>query len=152
MSNVQADELRRSLIPAVEAAGLLLEDVTTAQAGRRTVVRVTVDLPDGPGGVTSDQLADATRAVSEALDRIDPVQGTYTLEVSTPGIERPLTEARHFRRAVGRLVEFETAEGTRSLRLTGVEGEELHFGETQVALPDVVRARMIVDFGAAKKE
>jgi ribosome maturation factor RimP len=104
---------------AVEAAlaagsGLLLEDVTITPAGRRRVVRVTVDrlVPDDTDDVTTtvepltlDEVADATRLVSDALDESDVLgEQPYTLEVTTPGVGHPLTQPRHFRRNVGRLV------------------------------------------------
>lgn len=104
-------ELRAAIEPIVGASGLFLEDVTVASAGRRTVVRVVVDLPDGPGGVGSDQLANVSREVSRMLDDADLVAGAYTLEVTTPGTDRPLTEPRHFSRAVGRLLAVRTTEG-----------------------------------------
>lgn len=141
------EQIRDSLATAAESAGLLLEDVSTSQAGRRTVVRVTVDLPDGPGGVSSDQLADVTRAVSDALDTLDPFTGTYTLEVSTPGIDRPLTVPRHFRRAVGRKVELTTSEGTRTGRVTAADETTVTLDDVEVALDDISAARMVVDFG-----
>ncbi len=152
MSRVPIERLRETVAAAVESVGLLLEDVTTTQAGRRSVVRVVVDLPDGPGGVTSDQLGDATRAVSDALDSDDPIPGTYTLEVTTPGIDRPLTEPRHFRRATGRLVRIETADGAREGRVTEATQDAVVLGEETVAYRDITRANMIVDFGRAEKE
>ncbi|MFC7405283.1 ribosome maturation factor RimP [Georgenia alba] len=105
------DRLRGAVGPVVDAAGLLLEDVTVAAAGRRKVVRAVVDLPDGPGGVDSDRLAEVSRDISRVLDDVDLVEGAYTLEVSTPGADRPLSEPRHFRRAVGRLLRLRTTDG-----------------------------------------
>ncbi|GAA4423491.1 ribosome maturation factor RimP [Georgenia halophila] len=105
------DRLRGAVGPVVDAAGLLLEDVTVAAAGHRKTVRVVVDLPDGPGGVESDRLADVSRAISAVLDDADLIEGAHTLEVSTPGADRPLREPRHFRRAVGRKLRVSTAEG-----------------------------------------
>ena len=105
------DRLRAALEPVVAAAGLFLEDATVAAAGRRKVVRVVVDLPDGPGGVDSDRLSDVSREISRVLDDVDLLDGAYTLEVSTPGTDRPLTQPRHFRRAVGRLVQVHTGNG-----------------------------------------
>lgn len=116
--------LHALLEPVVRDAGLFLEDVAVTGSARRQVVRVTVDLADGPGGVSSDVLADASRDVSTALDGVDNLLAdAYLLEVSTPGIDRPLTQARHFRRAEGRLVTLHTADGEVTARVTGVEGE-----------------------------
>lgn len=119
-----AAEVRTVLAPVVDSAGLYLEDVT-ASAGRSTVVRVVVDLPDGPGGVGSDALTEASRAISAALDEADVVPGAYTLEVSTPGVTRPLTTERHYRRAVGHLLKLTTADGPMQARLTAVDGQQL---------------------------
>ncbi len=105
------DRLRSAVEPVVGAAGLFLEDATVAAAGRRKVVRVVVDLPDGPGGVDSDRLSDVSREISKVLDDADLLEGAYTLEVSTPGTDRPLTEPRHYRRALGRLVAVRTVAG-----------------------------------------
>jgi len=74
-------------------------------AGRRSLIRVTVD---GDDGIDLDGIATVSRAVSEALDAAEPsgaaFSGPYVLEVSSPGVDRPLTEPRHWRRGVGRLV------------------------------------------------
>jgi ribosome maturation factor RimP len=102
MATVSRDRVRAALAPVVEAAGFDLEDVTVTAAGRRSVVRVVVDRD---AGVDLDAVADVSRVVSEALDTDDSVgDAPYTLEVSSPGIDRPLTEPRHWRRATGRLV------------------------------------------------
>ncbi|MQA01407.1 MAG: ribosome maturation factor RimP [Streptosporangiales bacterium] len=99
-------ELRDRLVavigPAVGDDGLELETVTVQPVGRRRVVRVVVDRD---GGVTSDELAEASQRVSRALDEADTMgAGAYTLELSTPGTDRPLSEPKHWRRARSRLV------------------------------------------------
>ena len=82
----RADALARSLtdllVPVVNDAGLHLEGVETTRAGKYSVVRVLVDLVDGPGDLDLDSLGPVTAAVSQALDEADPVKGQYTLEVS----------------------------------------------------------------------
>jgi ribosome maturation factor RimP len=98
--------------PVVITAGYDLEDISVARAGRRHVVRIIVD---GDGGINLDSVADVSRAVSVALDLAeetggDLVAGEYQLEVSSPGVDRPLTLPRHWRRNVGRLVKV-TAKG-----------------------------------------
>ena len=89
--------------PVVGSAGYDLEELVVTPAGRRSVVRVVVDRDEG---VTLDDIAEVSRAVSEVLDRNDEGMGRtpYVLEVSSPGVDRPLTEPRHWRRNTGRLV------------------------------------------------
>lgn len=88
--------------PAVEAAGYDLEDVEITAAGKRSVVRVIVD---SDSGVDLDAVADVSRAVGEALDAADAMgESPYVLEVTSPGVDRPLREPRHWRRNAGRLV------------------------------------------------
>ncbi|HEX6970390.1 MAG TPA: ribosome maturation factor RimP [Micromonosporaceae bacterium] len=98
--------LREVIAPVVAATGHDLEDVSVSRAGRRHIVRVIVD---AEGGVTLDAVADVSREVSAALDAAeatggDLIVGEYQLEVSSPGVDRPLTLPRHWRRNVGRLV------------------------------------------------
>jgi ribosome maturation factor RimP len=98
--------LRTVIEPVVVAAGYDLEDVSVGRAGRRHVVRVVVDSDQG---VSLDAIAEVSRAVSRALDEAeenagDLIVGEYQLEVSSPGVDRPLTLARHWRRNAGRLV------------------------------------------------
>ena len=89
--------------PVVSGAGYDLEELLVTPAGRRSVVRVVVDRDHG---VTLDDIAEVSRVVSEVLDRNDDGMGRtpYVLEVTSPGVDRPLTEERHWRRNVGRLV------------------------------------------------
>lgn len=96
------DAVDELLGPVVSAVGLELEAVDLRSVGRRLVVRVLVD---SDHGVTLDEVATASQAVSEALDGATVLgDEPYTLEVSSPGVDRPLTDPRHWRRNVGRLV------------------------------------------------
>lgn len=106
-----ADELRARLTPLVERAGYDLEDVAVTPAGKRRLVRLSVDKD---GGVTLDECAEVSRDVSTALDSFDDLLGSqaYTLEVSSPGVSRPLTLPRHWRRNVGRLVRVTRTDGS----------------------------------------
>lgn len=89
--------------------GLDLEAVDLSVAGRRRVLRVAIDKD---GGVTMDDIADATREVSRVLDDTDLMgEHSYTLEVSSPGVDRPLTLPRHWRRNAGRLVKVSFRDG-----------------------------------------
>ena len=112
--------------PVVGAAGYDLEDLVVTPAGRRSVVRVVVDRDEG---VTLDDIAEVSRAVSDVLDRKDDGMGRapYVLEVTSPGVDRPLTEPRHWRRNSGRLVTVAVgpAGSTETItgRITAVEGD-----------------------------
>jgi ribosome maturation factor RimP len=109
MAAVSRQRVREVVEPAVTAAGYDLEDVTVTAAGRRSVVRVIVDRDDG---VDLDAVAEVARLVSDTLDADDPTgDAPYTLEVSSPGVDRPLTEPRHWRRASGRLVKAGVRDG-----------------------------------------
>jgi ribosome maturation factor RimP len=94
--------------PVVAAAGMDLESVRASVAGRRRLLRIIVD---SDAGVSLDDAALVSREISTALDASDVMGETaYTLEVSSPGVDRPLTEPRHWRRAAGRLVKVKVAE------------------------------------------
>jgi len=119
------ERLREVVGPVVIAAGYDLEDLTVSQAGRRHVVRVMVD---GDGGVSLDQIADVSRAVSAALDAAEEtggelIAGEYQLEVGSPGVDRPLTLPRHWRRNVGRLVSVRAGERHLTGRILAADDE-----------------------------
>jgi ribosome maturation factor RimP len=97
-----ADRLTQLLEPVVHALDLDLESLRVSAAGRRRLLRVVVD---ADGGVSLDTMALASRELSARLDgAVEMGEQPYTLEVSSPGVDRPLTEPRHWRRAIGRLV------------------------------------------------
>jgi ribosome maturation factor RimP len=103
--------------PVVQGAGYDLEDLVVTPAGRRSVVRVVVDRDQG---VTLDDIADVSRAVSEVLDANDDGMGRpYVLEVTSPGVDRPLTEPRHWRRNLGRLVSVHAGPAGAADEITG---------------------------------
>ena len=109
-----AEGVRAVLEPVVGALGLALEDVVVSPAGSRRLLRVVLDVADGTGSLSLDAVAEASHAISAALDADDDVMDgrAYVLEVTSPGVDRPLTEPRHFRRNVGRLVQLTLADGT----------------------------------------
>jgi ribosome maturation factor RimP len=107
------------ITPVVDQRGYDLEELVVTPAGRRSVVRVVVDRDQG---VTLDDIAEVSRAVSEVLDANDDGMGRpYVLEVTSPGVDRPLTEHRHWRRNVGRLVTVAVAGDEVTGRVTGVD-------------------------------
>ncbi len=134
-----ADAVTSLLDPVVAAAGLVLEGVTITPAGKRRVVRVVVDLPeDRTGSLDLDAVAEVSRSVSDALDGSDVLGGSpYVLEVGTPGVDRPLTERRHWSRARGRLVTVavEGAEVTGRVREVDDDGVLLEVDDAPHRLP-----------------
>ena len=100
-----ADRVRDLIVPLVEAADLEVYDLDL-NAG---VLQVLVDRE---GGADIDAIARLARSISHALDEHDPIEGHYTLEVSTPGLERPLRTPDHFARAAGTTVKVKTKPGT----------------------------------------
>jgi len=144
--------------PVAASAGLDLEGVEVVPAGRRRVLRVTVDRD---GGIDLDGVADTSRAFAAALDA-DDVMGAapYVLEVSSPGVDRPLTEPRHWRRAEGRLVRgrvrrrdaVEGEPGTREVRgrIVAADDEAVTInttaGEERIPYPELIRGHIEVEF------
>jgi ribosome maturation factor RimP len=115
------DQIRPAVEGPLASLGLLVEDVAVTPAGKRRLVRIWIDRvldpADGPTTTPTeplslDEVADATRAVGEALDETDAMgEQPYTLEVTSPGVDRPLTQPRHYRRNVTRLVTLTPVEG-----------------------------------------
>jgi ribosome maturation factor RimP len=104
-----SQELLEMLRPTLAGSGLDLEDVEVSAVGRRRLVRVLVDKD---GGVTLDEVADATGLVGRVLDEHDAFgDAPYTLEVTSPGVDRPLTLPRHWRRNTDRLVKISLRDG-----------------------------------------
>ena len=147
----------RALVEPI-VAGLDLELFDLEQAG--AVLRVTLDRP---GGVDVDDLTTVTRAVSRALDEHDPIAGHYTLEVSSPGLERQLRTPRHWQWALGRMVTIKTVpDFPGGRRFSGVVSSSDDTGVT-VALDepvgesitfdyvDIERARTVFVWAAAPK-
>lgn len=102
-ADLDGAKLRDQLEPVVAALGYDLEEVAAQRAGSRRLLRIVVD---ADGGITLDDIAEVSQAVSAALDESGAMGETpYDLEVTSPGVSRPLTQPRHWRRAVGRLVQ-----------------------------------------------
>jgi ribosome maturation factor RimP len=129
--------LRILVEPVVSAVGLDLEDLGVSRAGRRHVVRITVD---GEEGVGHDELTDVSHRLSVALDEAEAAGGdlpldSYTLEVTSPGVDRPLTQPRHWRRNVGRLVAVRAAQGSFTARVADVTADGVAFTDPGPAEP-----------------
>lgn len=159
------ESITQQAAEALSGSDVVLDGVEVHQAGRRRLVRIFLartldgltsdDTTSTVEPLTLDEVADATRAVSDALDASDVMgQAPYTLEVSSAGLDRPLTTRDQFRRNVGRLVKVTTTDGTTTTdRLTSVETD----GEvdlltlsgaphTPVPLAEVSKALVQVEF------
>lgn len=143
------DRLAEVLTEPLAATGLDVEGLDLTQAGKRRVLRVAVDKD---GGVTMDDIADATREVSRVLDGSDVMgERPYTLEVSSPGTDRPLRLPRHWRRNRGRLVKVALSDG-RALagRIADSDDTEARLDvegtEHVVPFSDVAKAKVQLEF------
>jgi ribosome maturation factor RimP len=115
--DAEADVLRALAAPLAAERGLDLVDVEIKGAGGRRLVRVIVDRK---GGVELADCSEVSKRLSEVLDSEDPIDGRYSLEVTSPGVDRPLTDAAAFDRVEGRLVEVQrTAADGRTSQVRG---------------------------------
>jgi len=151
------DRVAAIVAPLADERGLDLYDVEQHQASLRVLV-------NREGGVDIDTLAELSRAVSRALDEVDPVAGKYTLEVSSPGLERPLRRPDHFAGAVGEQITVKTVPGTEGdRRVTGElvvadddgitirpEGDQDE-DERRLGYDQVLAARTLFDWGTTTK-
>ena len=141
-------QVRTAIEPVLGAAGIDLEDVAVTVAGRRSVLRVVVDAEDG---VSLDDVAEISRTLSDTLDASSLFPGAYVLEVSSPGVDRPLTQPRHWRRATGRLVEARLRNGTMTtgrVRTADTQQVVLTVDETERVLDydELASGRVQVEF------
>jgi ribosome maturation factor RimP len=161
MSTTQSERLRGLLEPLVAAKDLDLEEIEMSRAGRRGVLRVVVDSEEG---VELDVCAELSRTISEKLDESDVMgEGEYVLEVSSPGADRPLSEHRHYVRAIGRLAKLTLNEGDEliarilevddeglDLEVPGVKGRKPT--ARRVAFTEIARARVELEFNRKDKK
>ena len=141
--------LRALLEPAVESLGFELVDVERSGSGGHALLRLYID---SRGGVTVDDCAEVSHQVSAILDVEDPVPGQYTLEVSSPGLDRPLVKRRDFERFLGETIKVRMSkpiDGRRNFigQLTRMEGESviLESGADSFSLPldGIEKARLV---------
>ena len=150
-----ADRVQLLVTPLLEGAGLELYDLELNGG----VLRILVDREGGPD---IDAISQVARAISRTLDEHDPIDGHYTLEVSTPGLERPLRTATHFRRAIGSEVKVKThpqVEGDRRIEgtvtaadddtctITGVDGTQ-----RTLRYDEIERARTVFVWGPSDRK
>lgn len=153
--------------PVLHAMDIDLETVKISRAGRRRVLRVIID---ADGGVSLDDIAEVSREISARLDAKNAMgDAPYTLEVSSPGVDRPLTQPRHWRRAIGRLVVVPLTDdntdveqdspadpGTLTARVLDADQEsvtlEIDGSQRTVRYGDLGPGRVQVEFGRLSDE
>jgi ribosome maturation factor RimP len=146
------DRIESELRDSLASLGYDLEAVELSAAGKRSVLRIAVDKD---GGVTMDDVAAATRAISDILDA-STVMGerSYTLEVTSRGVDRPLTLPRHWRRNADRLVKATLVDGGEDAEVVGRIGASDDDGVTltvdgadrRVAYADIAKAKVQIEF------
>jgi ribosome maturation factor RimP len=149
------DRIEAELAGPLADLGLDVEAVELTPAGKRRVLRVAVDKD---GGVTLDEVAAATRAVSAVLDVSDALgEQPYTLEVTSRGVSRPLTLPRHWRRNRGRLVKVTLTDGEQVTGRIGVSTEsvvtlQVDREDRDIAYADVAKALVQIEFKRRTEE
>ena len=151
-TDTQLDAVRTAVEPAVHALGLALYDVELIGGGNARTLRVTIT---GDNGVDLEAITAVTQAVSPIVDATDVVNGSYLLEVSSPGVERTLRRPEHFAGAIGEQVsvKFHTTDGPRRVHgaLNAADAEHVVVDEdgTQHTIPtrDITQARTVFEWG-----
>lgn len=155
---MRTTEVVEVLTPVVAGRGLEIDRIEVLPAGRRSLLRIFLD-GDGPAGLgpSLDDIAEATLAISVVLDESSVTgNGPYTLEVSSRGVGRPLTEPKHFRRNTGRLIAITGADLELTGRITGVSetavtvevdgaGQDISFDRIDQAVVQIEMNRSIND-------
>ncbi|HET9052227.1 MAG TPA: ribosome maturation factor RimP [Candidatus Dormibacteraeota bacterium] len=133
--------IRELVRPSLEQSGVELFDVRFTGSGGQRILRLTIDKENG---VTLEDCERVSSAVAAVLDAYDPIEGAYSLEVSSPGAERPIRDTTDWRRNVGRLVNvrFATGEGDAAGE-TIVEGRLLAVGADDVEIEVRERRRVV---------
>jgi ribosome maturation factor RimP len=135
VSPAELAAVRAVIEAAATGAGYELEALTIKPVGRRHLVRVTID---GDGGLGLDVIAEVSRVISRALDDAEEggrqlIPGEYQLEVSSPGVDRPLSTAAHWRRNIGRTVKVKAGERTLTGRITAANDQAITLDVAGVA-------------------
>ena len=153
MAAPKPEALTEVIAPVVHTTGSDLEAIEIDRIGGQRVVRVIVDRD---GGVDMDAIAEISGAVSRALDEVDIVDDSYVLEVTSPGVDRPLTLPRHWARNIGRLVRVVDADGEWVGRIASCSDSTavITVGDLphEVTLAGVTRATIEIEFNRPKEE
>ena len=146
----KTEDISAAITPALEALGFYLEDVTITSAGRRSMLTVIVD---GDTHLSLDQVTSATKAIGEIVESIQSLGETpFTLEVTSPGLDRPLTKVRHWQKNINRLVKVVLQDGSEVKgRINEVNEASSVVGEIKVNFSEIKRATLEVEFKPVSK-
>jgi ribosome maturation factor RimP len=141
----QKESAISALRPIIESDGKFLEDITIVKAGKRLLVTVIIDSEQH---LSLDDVAHVTRIISETLETLPELgDSPFTLEVTTPGVDRPLTLPRHWRKNIGRLVRVTQNNGeTTSGRILEVDAESVTLDSGTLPLNSITRAVVEIEF------
>jgi ribosome maturation factor RimP len=149
-----ARRLAEALEPLLADREVDLEDVVVSRAGKRTLVRIVVDKD---GGIDLDGIASLNEAIGDAIEESSLLgDGSYLLEITSPGVDRPLTLPRHWKRNAGRLVKVTTADDTTTGRILDADDEAVVIavgdGTSRLTYDQVVRAVVQIEFNKKSTE
>jgi ribosome maturation factor RimP len=139
------EEISAAITPALSDLGFYLEDITITSAGRRSMLTVIVD---GDTHLSLDQVTVATKAISEIVENIQSLgQAPFTLEVTSPGLDRPLTKPRHWRKNIDRLVNIVLLDG-KEIKGRVKDATEISatIDEQVIKFSDIKRATLEIEF------
>ena len=139
------EDISAAITPALEALGFYLEDVTITSAGRRSMLTIIVD---GDTHLSLDQVTSATKAIGEIVESIQSLGETpFTLEVTSPGLDRPLTKVRHWQKNINRLVKVVLLDGSEIKgRIKDVNEISATVDEKNINYSDIKRATLEIEF------
>jgi ribosome maturation factor RimP len=144
------EDISAAITPALEALGFYLEDVTIISAGRRSMLTIIVD---GDTHLSLDQVTSATKAIGEIVESVQSLGETpFTLEVTSPGLDRPLTKVRHWQKNINRLVKVVLQDGSEIKgRIKDVNEVSARVDEKNINYSDVKRATLEIEFKPVTK-
>lgn len=139
------EEISAVITPALASIGFYLEDLTITSAGRRSIITVIID---GDSHLSLDQVTVATKTISELIENISNLgDSSFTLEVTSPGLDRPLTKPRHWQKNIDRLVKVIMLD-TKEIkgRIKSANNDSVLIDENNIFFVDMKRATLEVEF------
>ena len=139
------EEISAAITPALSDLGFYLEDITITSAGRRSMITVIVD---GDNHLSLEQVTVATKAIGEIVENIQSLgESAFTLEVTSPGLDRPLTKPRHWRKNIDRLVKIVLIDGKEIKgRVKDVSEISTTVDDQVVKFSEIKRATLEIEF------